>query len=125
MSTDHKELLKFARTLLDQVDHHNDDEQPARTGAHKAYYAAYHYLKCQFPAVTASGRGGVHAQFIRGLKELGRSQTENGRAVIESAFELERLKVIRVRADYKLDETFHLQVGHDAIQAAKTILNRF
>lgn len=114
------EFLKSSETVL--LEKESVAEVECRNAASRAYYSAYHFcvdLSKRYPTINDSGvkKGvGMHEKLIQTLCE---HQDEQVRAV---GYSLRQVKTRRVKADYKLAQTFTLQDAQFTVKSAQKLL---
>lgn len=103
MSISPANFLNAAERLLageDEVDHRN--------AASRAYYGMYHACQqwCDSLdgfAISGTGRGGVHFRFIQAMADYRGPEADKVKSIGNM---LKHIKNLRVKADYKLHESF-------------------
>lgn len=117
------DLLDLANQLAagsEEVEH--------RSGVSRAYYAAFHRCGAWHGALSTPGRapatpGGMHHQLIEALV----APTVLGANAVRSkslGYMLRALKHMRVKADYRLDESVDVHEAATAVENAKKILEK-
>jgi hypothetical protein len=114
------ELLKFATDLIDPPE---APEAALRGAARASYYAVYHLVCDHFGLDPKSDYGSARHQVVRDrLQTLNPSTAPQH--IREAKRVFNRLLLLRVRADYYLDQPFSSEDAEDAVSYAEAVFSR-
>lgn len=122
MTTNTHDLITLAKSLRrDSV-----DEATLRCAVSRSYYAALHKADEVFPLRDPNARRvgeGTHEQIIARAQAHGNSVNPGRTSAQNVAKLLPKMKRLRVKADYHLDEDVNVQECDEAIQRAEYVIN--
>ena len=110
-----RDYLELARGLITSSER---SEASLRAAASRAYYAAFHKSReaLERDLGETFGRGRIHAEVIRRLKERPETQMLGG--------DLDRLRKMRSHADYDAANTFSSRHAELAVHLASGVLRQ-
>lgn len=100
MSTTPSEILDTAKRLSN---FQNMTEADVRAVVSRAYYAALHCVDITFPGSDTSHQSNSHEAIIQRAADHGRSLNPGRTSASQVAREMFRFKVMRKKADYKIN----------------------